>query len=138
MLVADRGLGRWLMGWLNGRGDWAGVLRDECVRLSDLESDALCLHFPITCLLARHAEEEKHIPAVKCEEQRLNSILAGADCKAEVERQTMMFNRLLHATSQYPALIRFTERRKSPQEHTPEGSLAGFSKSAFQKGNEVL
>ena len=64
MLVADGGWGRWLMGWLNGRGDWVGVLRGECVCLSDLESDALCLQFPITGLLARH-EEEEHSPAVK-------------------------------------------------------------------------
>ena len=35
------------MGWLNGMGDRVGVLRGECVRLSDLESDALCLHVPV-------------------------------------------------------------------------------------------
>ncbi len=43
---------------------WLGVSEGECVYLSDLESDALCLQFPITGLLARH-EEEEHSPAVK-------------------------------------------------------------------------
>ena len=76
MLVADRGWGRWLMGWLNGRGNWVGVLRGECVHLSDLESDALCLHLSIAGLLARHGgEEEEHPPVVKCKGQRLASLL---------------------------------------------------------------
>ena len=42
-----------------------------------------------TGLLARLEEEEQqHSPAVKCEGQGLNGILAGTGCKAEAERQT--------------------------------------------------
>ena len=57
-------------------GDWAGVLRGDCVRLSDLESDALCLQ--CTSLLARLEEEEEQLsPAVKCEGRGFNGILTG-------------------------------------------------------------
>ena len=53
MLAADRGWGRWLMGWLSWMGDWIADMRGGCVHLSGLESDALCLHFPIDKLAGK-------------------------------------------------------------------------------------